>query len=146
MRIRLLALSVLLAGALPACGGGGASGSSPTGPAAPVDLSGRWIDADGSTTLQLSHSGAAVTGTSSTAGANRVLGSYTAQGVLSGSVDGATFTFTDTATMSVAGCTQVVTGTLTISATTMSGPIKIVDTCQGAVAFTDNTSDRFTRR
>jgi hypothetical protein len=144
----LLALLIGLAVLVSACGGAGNSSPNPSGPTAAINLTGNWADTGGSTTWQLTHTGNSVTGSTFSVGANAVLGTYSGQGVLSGTVDGSTLTFTDTyATLTVPDCSEVVTGTFSInSANSVSGTVTIVDTCRSSVVFTRNVRDAFTRR
>jgi len=118
-----------------ACAGG--SSSSPTGPSAPVDLTGAWDEGTGGNlTWQLSQNGATVSGSSAFSQENGpFLGGVSGQGVIAGTVSNGTFTFTDTvATLSKPNCSMMVSGQLTLSgARTMAGRYTEVDSCNGAV-------------
>jgi hypothetical protein len=138
------AAAFLLLTGLSACGGGSGSTSTPTAPSATptpqatTDLSGAWSESTGDLTWVLTQQGVTVTGTSNfSQSSGQYLGAVSGNGVIAGTVAGASFNGTDTyATLSKPNCSMRVTLEMSINGNVMTGRYTEVDSCDGAVLGT----------
>jgi len=148
MKRYLLALLVLMS---PACSSQStsttatsASGlTTPTnpsapGPAASVNVSGKWVFALNNLTVtwDLTQTGDLVLGMATVADTNNPYYGSGVVGAIAGTVSNAGFTYTQThTTLLVAGCTETDTGVMTMTASnTMTGTHTEVNTCKRAPA------------